>query len=125
MNIPENLKYTKSHEWLTVINKDEAKIGITDFAQKEITDIVHVELPEINKVVNKGDSIAILESVKSAFDIYSPVSGIIVSINERIINFPEIINKSPYNDGYLFVIKFIKNNEFNELLTAKDYKELI
>jgi len=124
MNIPQNLKYTKTHEWVKV-DGNKIKVGITDFAQKEITDIVHVELPEIGKQVKKGQPAAVLESVKSAFDIYAPVSGSVVYINDKVLKIPEIVNQYPYESGYLFIIEFTDEKEFFELLNAEDYKKLI
>jgi glycine cleavage system H protein len=124
MNIPSILKYTKTHEWIK-IESNVATVGITDFAQHEITDIVHVELPEIGKKVIKEQPVAVIESVKSAFDIYSPISGHIVGINEIILNAPEIVNQSPYENGYLFIVEFADKKELEDLLDAESYKKII
>jgi glycine cleavage system H protein len=124
MNIPQDLKYTKTHEWIK-IEGNKAKVGITDFAQHEITDIVHVELPEVGKQVNKEQPVTVLESVKSAFDIYAPVSGKIIAINDAILESPEIINQSPYENGYLFIVEFTNDKELVDLLSADDYRSLI
>jgi len=124
MNVPRDLKYTKTHEWAR-INGNKAKIGITDFAQHEITDIVHIELPEIGKQVRKEQPVAVIESVKSAFDIYTPISGRIVEINNNVLGSPEIVNKSPYEEGYLFTVEFEDEKEFGDLLSADDYEKLI
>jgi glycine cleavage system H protein len=124
MNIPENLKYTKTHEWIK-IEGDKAKVGITDFAQHEITDVVHVELPEIGKSVKKEQPTAVIESVKSAFDIYSPLSGKIVKINEEVLSAPELINQDPYEKGFLFSVEFSDSSEISELLSSDDYKAII
>ena len=124
MNIPADLKFTKTHEWVK-IEGNKAKVGITDFAQHEITDVVHVELPENSKNVKKAQPTAVIESVKSAFDIYSPVSGKIVEINEEVLGSPELINKDPYGKGFLFVVEFSDNNELADLLSAEKYKEII
>jgi glycine cleavage system H protein len=124
VDIPGNLKYTKTHEWVK-IDGSIAKVGITDFAQHEITDIVHIELPEIGKQVKKGQPVAIIESVKSAFDIYTPVSGKIVGTNDSILESPENVNESPYEGGYLFVVEFDDEKEVESLLGAGDYKKLI
>jgi glycine cleavage system H protein len=124
MNIPNDLKYTKTHEWINIEN-NVATIGITDFAQQEITDIVHVELPELEKYVKKNQPIAIIESVKSAFDVYTPLSGKIIKINTLILKNPEFINKFPYLDGYLFRIQIENINDFNDLLSSDDYKSFI
>ncbi|MCA6079831.1 MAG: glycine cleavage system protein GcvH [Endomicrobium sp.] len=124
MNIPQDLKYTKTHEWIKV-DGNKAKIGITDFAQHEITDIVHMELPEIGKQVKKGQPAAVVESVKSAFDIYAPLTGKVIEINDSVLETPEIVNQSPYEKGYLFVIEFADEKELDDLLKADDYKNLI
>ncbi|MDR3274508.1 MAG: glycine cleavage system protein GcvH [Endomicrobium sp.] len=124
MNIPQDLKYTKTHEWVK-IDGSNAKVGITDFAQHEITDIVHVELPEIGRQIKKEQPAAVIESVKSAFDIYTPLSGKIVEINNAVLESPEIVNQSPYENGYLFSIEFADIKELNDLLDADNYKKLI
>ncbi|MDR3330730.1 MAG: glycine cleavage system protein GcvH [Endomicrobium sp.] len=124
LNIPYDLKYTKTHEWIK-IEKNEAKVGITDFAQHEITDIVHIELPELGKHVKKGQPVAVIESVKSAFDIYTPVSGNIIKVNDIIFSSPEVVNQYPYESGYLFTIEFTDDQEFAALLDAESYKKII
>lgn len=124
MNIPQDLKYTKTHEWVKV-EGNKAKIGITDFAQHEITDIVHIELPDNGKEVKKAQPAAVIESVKSAFDIYSPVTGKIVETNTGVLDSPEIVNQDPYNKGFLFTVEFSDNSELDDLLSAEEYKNLI
>ncbi|MDR1941371.1 MAG: glycine cleavage system protein GcvH [Endomicrobium sp.] len=124
MNVPESLKYSATHEWIE-ISGNRAKIGITDFAQHEITDVVHVELPEIDRAVKKASPTAVVESVKSAFDIYSPVSGKIVAINEEVLSSPELINQDPYGKGFLFVVEFSDASELSDLLSAQDYEKII
>ncbi|MDR0915353.1 MAG: glycine cleavage system protein GcvH [Endomicrobium sp.] len=124
MNIPNDLRYTKTHEWVK-INEQEVTVGITDFAQQEITDIVHVELPDLGKHVNINQPVAIIESVKSAFDIYAPLSGEIIKINTLILEKPELINKFPYLDGYLFKLKIANINDLNVLLSVNDYQKLV
>ena len=124
MNIPQELKFTKTHEWVKV-EGNKVKVGITDFAQHEITDIVHVELPEIRKSVKKEQPVVVIESVKSAFDIYSPVSGNIVEINEAVLSSPELINQDPYGKGFLFSVEFNDAAELSGLLSADDYKAII
>ncbi|MDR2425591.1 MAG: glycine cleavage system protein GcvH [Endomicrobium sp.] len=124
MNIPQELRYTKTHEWIKV-EGNKAKVGITDFAQHEITDIVHIELPENGKSAKKATPTAVIESVKSAFDIYSPVSGKIVEINEALLSSPETVNQSPYENGWLFTVEFVNEEELSDLLSAQDYQKLI
>ena len=102
--IREDLRYTKTHEWLKVKNGN-ALVGITDHAQAELTDIVFVELPETGKEVKKGEELCVVESVKSVSEIYAPISGKIVDVNKKLEETPEIINKSPYDDGWLVEIE--------------------
>jgi len=124
MNIPNDLFYAKTHEWA---KKEGNKIyvGITDHAQHEITDIVHVELPEVGKKFKKGQPCAVVESVKSAFDIYSPASGTVVEVNEALLSSPELINQSPYEKGFFFVMELENENDLKDLLSAEDYKKSI
>jgi glycine cleavage system H protein len=124
MNIPQNLKYTKTHEWISV-EDNKAIVGITDFAQHEITDIVHVELPEIGRTVKKDSPVAVIESVKSAFDIYAPVSGKVVAVNDNVLSNPELVNQSPYEQGYLFTIELSDKTELNSLLDAQAYQTIV
>ncbi|MCS7049790.1 MAG: glycine cleavage system protein GcvH [Verrucomicrobiae bacterium] len=120
MNIPANLKYTKSHEWVRV-EGDVAVVGITDHAQQELTDIVHVEPPKLDTDISAGQPCAVVESVKAASDIYSPVSGEIVAINEQLTSQPELLNRDPYGQGWIFKVKLRDPAEVEELLSASDY----
>ena len=124
MNIPSNLFYAKTHEWA---RKEGSKVyvGITDHAQHEITDIVHVELPEVGKKFKKTQPCAVVESVKSAFDIYSPVSGTVIEVNDAVLSSPELINQSPYEKGFFFAIELENENDLKDLLSAEDYKKSI
>jgi len=122
--VRDDLKYTETHEWLK-LEGDKAKVGITDHAQSELTDIVFVEFPEIGKEVNKGDEICVVESVKSVSEIYAPVGGKIININKKLEDEPEIINKSPYDDGWLIELKIKDESQVNNLLDAQAYKKLI
>jgi len=122
--IRDDLKYTDSHEWIK-INSSIATIGITDHAQSELTDIVFAELPEIGKQIKKGDELCVVESVKSVSEIYAPLSGKIVKINEKLEDAPEIINGQPYDDGWLVEIEIEKKDEIDSLISASDYKKLI
>jgi glycine cleavage system H protein len=125
MNIPKDLFYAKTHEWAKKEGGKNVKVGITDHAQHEITDIVHVELPEPGKEVKAGQPCAVIESVKSAFDIYSPVSGKVAAINDKLVSSPELVNQSPYEEGFLFVIEASQPEELKNLLDAKGYEESI
>lgn len=124
MNVPAELFYTKTHEWAKKV-ENKVYVGITDYAQHEITDIVHVELPEISKNFGKEQPCAVVESVKSAFDIYCPISGTIAEINEEVINAPELINQSPYEKGYLFVLENVNEEDFKLLMNAEQYTKTI
>jgi glycine cleavage system H protein len=121
--VREDLKYTKLHEWIK-IKDDIAVIGITDHAQAELTDIVFVELPGIGKEVKKDDELCVIESVKSVSEIYAPVSGKIVKVNNKLDDSPEIINGSPYDDGWLVELKISDKSEINDLLDADGYKKI-
>jgi len=122
--VRNDLKYTETHEWLK-LKADTAKIGITDHAQSELTDIVFVELPQVGKQVKKGEEICVVESVKSVSEIYAPVSGKILNVNKKLEESPETINKSPYDDGWLVEIKVENKSEINNLLNADSYKKTI
>ena len=124
MNIPKDLRYAKTHEWSKKEGKN-IRIGITDHAQHEITDVVHVELPSKGKKVEKGQPVAVVESVKSAFDIYAPVSGIVVEINEKLNTNPELVNQSPYQNGHFVVIEASNISEFDTLLSPEDYEKTL
>jgi glycine cleavage system H protein len=119
-NIPSDLKYAKSHEWVRVSGA-EATIGITDHAQHELTDVVFVELPEPGRKVKAGESCAVVESVKTASDIYSPVSGEIVEVNKTVTENPALVNSEPYAGGWLFKLKLSKPEELQGLLSPEQY----
>ena len=120
--VRDDLKYTETHEWLKIKDKT-AQIGITDHAQSELTDIVFVELPEVGKVVKKGDELCVVESVKSVSELYAPISGKISRVNEKLEDSPEVINESPYDDGWLVELEITDNSEINALLDADSYKK--
>jgi len=123
-NIPSDLKYTKSHEWVRV-SGDTAVVGITDHAQQELTDIVFVELPEIGRKVKAGDACAVVESVKTASDIYSPVSGEILETNKVVMDNPALVNSEPTAGGWHYKIKLSNPAELNALLSPEKYKAQI
>jgi glycine cleavage system H protein len=122
--VRDDLKYTETHEWLK-LKGDTAKVGITDHAQSELTDVVFVELPEVGKEIKKGEEICVVESVKSVSEIYAPVSGKIVNVNKKLEDEPEIVNKNPYDEGWLVEIKVKDKSEVDKLLDAKSYKKMI
>ncbi len=118
---PINLKYAESHEWSLLGDDGVITVGITDFAQNSLGDVVYVELPELGREVVQKEQIAVVESVKAASDIYAPVSGTVVAINEIMVDSPELINESPYEQGWFFKIKMTDKAELANLLDADDY----
>ncbi len=122
--VPEELKYSKDHEWVRV-EGDIAVVGITDYAQSELGDIVYVELPEVGTKVQKGETVATVEAVKTAADVYAPISGEVVEVNSALEEHAELINKDPYGEGWIVKIKMSNPDELNELLSAEEYKKLI
>jgi len=122
--IPADLKYAKSHEWVRVQN-DVATVGITDHAQHELTDVVFVELPEVGRKVKAGEACAVVESVKTASDIYSPVSGEVVAVNSQVVDSPALVNDKPYDDGWFFQVKLSDPAEVGALLSPADYSAQI
>jgi glycine cleavage system H protein len=124
MLIPDELYYTESHEWVRV-NGDEAVVGITDFAQHELGDIVYVELPEAGKKVSAGEPCGSIEAVKAVEDINSPVSGKVESRNTDLEDSPDLINKSPYDEGWLIKVKLSNPDELENLLSAAEYKKIV
>ncbi|MFP6864840.1 MAG: glycine cleavage system protein GcvH [Roseibacillus sp.] len=124
MNVPKNLRYTSDHEWVK-IEGTIATVGITDHAQEELSDVVFVELPSVGLAVGLGDSIAVVESVKAASDMYAPINGEVVEINTEVEGDPSIINSSPYEDGWIFKVRFEEESDLEDLLDAGGYEDLI
>ena len=122
--IPNNLKFLDSHEWARLEEDGTVTVGISDHAQGLLGDIVFVELPDTGKTISKKDDIAIVESVKAASDVYSPLSGEVVSINEALNDNPELINSSPYSDGWFFIITPQNIDELEDLLDAEAYTQI-
>jgi glycine cleavage system H protein len=123
-NVPSDLKYAKSHEWVRVAD-GVATVGITDHAQHELTDIVFVELPAVGRKVKAGDSCAVVESVKTASDIYSPVSGEVIDVNKVAVDDPALVNREPFGGGWFFKVKLSNPGELSTLLTPEAYKAQI
>ncbi len=117
------LKYSETHEWVN-LNGKIATVGISDHAQKEISDVVFVELPKLDRVLKKKDSAMVIESVKAAFDIYAPVSGKVVKVNDKLKDKPELVNKSPYEEGWLYQIECSDVKEADSLLTEAQYNSV-
>ena len=122
MNIPEHLKYTNDHEWIK-IDKDIVIVGITDFAQSELGDIIFVEFPEIGEQFEQEDSFGTVEAVKTVADLFTPVSGEVISINKKLEDNPELINSSPYDDGWIVKLKYSNASQFDNLMNASEYKD--
>lgn len=124
MNIPDNLLYTKEHEWI-LIEGTKGKIGITDYAQSQLGDITYVELPPEGKEVKQFEVLTEIESVKAASDVYAPISGKVIQVNNNLASSPESVNKSPYGDGWIAVIEIKDESEKNNLMDSKIYKEYL
>lgn len=124
MQFPENLKYTKDHEWVK-IDGDIATVGITEFAQKELGDVVFVELPSIGKTVKQKDTFCVVESTKAASDVYSPIGGKVKEVNTALTSAPESINKDSYNTGWMVKLEAVNTADLGGLLTAQQYKSYL
>lgn len=125
MEFPDNLKYAETHEWVRADDGDLVTIGITDYAQAELTELVYIELPEIGREFSQGDEIAVVESVKSASDIYSPISGEIVEVNEELNDNPALVNESAFDKGWLFKMKLSNAGELDGMLDSTAYSEKV
>ena len=124
MNVPEKLQYTEDHEWVAV-EDDVATIGITDYAQSELGDIVFIELPSVGDSITKGDSFGTIEAVKAVSDLFAPLSGEVLEVNEELADMPEKINESPYEEGWMIRVRIGDESETEMLLTSDMYKDLI
>jgi glycine cleavage system H protein len=124
MNVPEDLLYTESHEWIKR-EGDKIRVGITDHAQAELTDVVYVELPKKDRQANAKEAIAVVESVKAASDIYAPVKGTVVEANQALEADPGLINREPYDKGWIFVLKIDSPDDLKQLKDAAAYKQQI
>ncbi|RMD81724.1 MAG: glycine cleavage system protein GcvH [Candidatus Dadabacteria bacterium] len=126
MEFPDNLRYTKEHEWVRLEDDGTVLVGITDYAQDQLGDIVYVELPDVDgEPVSKDEPLAVVESVKAVSDVYAPVTGVVTEVNDELPNSPEIINQDPYGDGWMVRMKPENEEELEELLTAEEYEALI
>lgn len=124
MNIPDNLKYTKDHEWI-LIDGNVATVGITDFAQGELGDVVFIEIETEGETLDKGEVFGTVEAVKTVSDLFMPVSGTVVEVNEILADAPEVVNNDPYEDGWMIRIEMSDLSEADELLSAKEYQAMI
>jgi len=123
MGAPQDLYYAKTHEWLR-LDDQIAVVGITDFAQNQLSDLTFVELPEVGTIVEAEDEVAVLESVKAATDVYAPIAGEIIEVNMALEDTPEMVNNTPYDQGWLFKIKFVKEEDVDDLMSAEEYDDL-
>lgn len=124
MNFPENLRYTKDHEWIK-INGEEAIIGITDFAQRELGDIVYVEIETLGKELRSGEIFGTVEAVKTVSDLYLPLSGTVTEVNPNLNTNPESVNNDPYGEGWMIKMKVANTSDLDQLLTAEAYQKLV
>ena len=124
MEFPEELRYTKEHEWAR-LDGDRVTVGITDFAQEELGDVVYVELPQVGRTVEESGTFGVVESVKAVSDLYAPLSGTIVEANTKLEDEPELVNRSPYGEGWMIVMEATNLEEWQQLLTAADYRAYI
>jgi len=124
MNLPENLKYSKDHEWL-VINNNIATVGITDFAQGELGDIVYFEVETLDEDLSEGEVIGTIEAVKTVSDIFSPISGKIIEVNEKLESDPELVNSDPYGEGWLVRIEIEEGASMEHLLDSEGYRAIV
>ena len=124
MNIPEDLLYTEEHEWVR-LEEDFATVGITDYAQSELTDITFVELPAVGTEVKKGEPMGSVDGIKAVSDIYSPLDGTVVEVNEELADAPELVNQEPYGAGWMVRIEMAEPNQTDSLLSPDDYEKLL
>ena len=124
MNVPTDLLYTSDHEWVSIVG-NVATIGITDFAQGELGDIVFVEFPELNSTIEKGQSAGSIEAVKTVADLYMPITGTVIEVNENLDDNPKAVNDTPYGDGWMVKVEIANQDEISDLLTATAYDDLI
>jgi len=125
MTVKDNLRYTKDHEWLQILDNNEALVGVTDFAQGELGDIVFIEVETVGETLNKEEVFGTIEAVKTVSDMFMPVSGKVIAFNEALTASPDLVNKDPYEAGWIIKIKLSNPAEIEELFTAEAYKGLI
>ncbi|HOW96696.1 MAG TPA: glycine cleavage system protein GcvH [Kiritimatiellia bacterium] len=124
MNVPSDLRYTRTHEWAR-LDGGVLTVGITDFAQHQLSDLTYVELPKVGDEVGAGDEVAVVESVKAASDIYAPCGGVITEVNAALPDRPDLINRDPYGEGWIFKVRPASADEFDALIEPDEYEELL
>ena len=125
MNFPDNLKYSKEHEWVMMVEDHVALIGITEFAQSELGDVVYVELPEVGEKITKDDPFGSVESVKAVSDLFAPVSGTVIEVNDSLPDSPELVNEDSYGDGWMIKVQMSDIEELKDLLAQDEYGEFV
>ena len=125
MSVPDDLHYTKEHEWVQIDSDHIATIGITDFAQESLGDITFVQLPRENEEIKKNDPFGVVESVKAVSDLYAPVTGRVVEVNQPLLNAPELLNEDPFHDGWLIKVEVKDESEVSDLMSADEYKDYV
>ncbi len=125
MNFPENLNYSKEHEWVMMVEDGVALIGITEFAQSELGDVVYVELPEVGEKITKDDPFGSVESVKAVSDLFAPVSGTVIEVNDSLPDSPELVNEDSYGDGWMIKVQMSDIEELKDLLPQDEYGEFV
>jgi len=123
-SVPNGLHYTKEHEWV-MMEDNIATIGITDFAQESLGDVTYIQLPKEGETISKNDPFGVVESVKAVSDLYSPVSGRVVEVNQPLLNAPELVNQDPYTDGWMLKVEVKELSDIEDLMAAKEYKDYI
>ncbi len=124
MSIPEEIKYTKEHEWIS-LDDEVAIIGITDHAQSQLGDIVFVELPDVNSEINQNETFGVIEAVKTVADLFAPVKGLIIELNSSLEDSPDLINSDPYGAGWIIKVKVSDSNQYDDLMSSDEYEEFI
>jgi len=124
MDFPDELKYTEEHEWV-LLEDGVATVGITDFAQDALGDVVFVELPEVGAMLESGKPFGVVESVKAVSDVFAPLAGEVIEVNEELLDTPELVNTSPYEDGWMIKIRLADNAELDGLMDADDYQDFV
>jgi glycine cleavage system H protein len=124
MDFPEDLLYTKTHEWVKKEGDNKVRVGITSYAQSKLGDVVYIELPDLDRIVKAGTACTVVESVKAAYDIYAPVSGKVIEANTDLENNPQLVNEDPYGKGWFSLIEMEDPQELTKLLSNKDYEKL-
>jgi glycine cleavage system H protein len=124
-DLPSELRYASSHEWARLEDDGTVVVGITDHAQQQLGDVVYVELPDVGQLLSAGDEAGVVESVKAASDVYAPIAGEVIQVNERLDDEPETVNSEPYEDGWFYILKPSDTSELDNLLTSDAYAEVI